>query len=411
MSTPQTRRSDAPEIGRWTQTRRIAAWEFNRFVKWRQQLIGIVVMVVVGMVSSLVTTMVQKAKSATVRVAVVNDGALGFALPAVEGVTWVPGRYADAAAARTGVMDDSVAGALLVRDGASATVVVRKRAAWTGRVESTLTTARRAAQFAALPVPDGAKAQLMVPFAVEVTTVTRRDGSSDLGTRLVAGAILLAGLLVLFNGFASLFAGITGEKQQRITEQIVAIVAPQTWMDGKILGLVGAAFVGTALFGLTGTGLLLLLPRLLGKDGIALPPLPSDVGTLLVVAAVTVLGVLMWFAFMAAIAATIDDPNSSPRSALLLVPMLPLGLAFTLLSRPDTTVAQVLSVFPLTSMAVLPVRLLLTSVPWWEPALAVVLLAVSAWAFRRAAGTIFAVGILMHGKEPSWRETWRWIRS
>ncbi|MCU0619551.1 MAG: hypothetical protein MUF40_06600, partial [Gemmatimonadaceae bacterium] len=152
MSAPQPPSSNAPGIGRWTQTRRIAAWEFHRFVKWRQQLIGIAVMVVVGIVSSLVTTMVKNAKSATVRVAVVGDAALGFPLPPVDGVTWVAGRYPDAAAARAAVSDDSVAGALLVRDGAAATVVVRKRAAWTGRVESALTTARRAAQFAALPV-------------------------------------------------------------------------------------------------------------------------------------------------------------------------------------------------------------------------------------------------------------------
>lgn len=66
--------------------------------------------------------------------------------------------------------------------------------------------------------------------------------------------------------------------------------------------------------------------------------------------------------------------------------MVPLGIAFGLLGKADTVIAQVLAVFPLTSMAVLPLRLILTTVPWWEVVLALALLAAAAWCFRRAAG-------------------------
>lgn len=411
MTDHRTDPRSSPGLNRWEQVRRIAIWEFGRFVKWRQQLIGIVVMIVVGAASGGLTRMVKNARGKEVRVAVVNATQLGFALPAVDGVRWVPDVYPTEEAARAAVSLDSVGGALFVRSGTSGDILVRKRAAWTGSVEQALSAARRTAQFAGLPVPESSKQQLMAPFTVQVSTVTLQNGGTDASTRLIAGGILMFGILVLFNGFASLFAGITGEKQQRITEQVIAIVSPQTWMDGKILGLAGAAVTGTLLFAATGLGLLTVLPKVLGTSGVSLPPVPGDLAPLLLVALVTLLGIVMWFAFMAAIAATIDDPNSSPRSALLLIPVLPLGLAFTLIARPETPIAQLLSVFPLTSMAVLPVRLLLTSVPWWEPVLAVVLLAAATWAFRRAAGTIFAVGILMHGKEPSWAETWRWVRS
>lgn len=397
-------------LSRWQQVRRIATWEFNRFVKWRQQAIGIVVMIVVGTVSGSLTTLVKNARGKDVRVAVVNAATLGFALPTVEGVLWLPAAYDTEAAARAAVSADSVGGALIVRSAAAGDIVLRKRAAWTANVERALTAARQAAQFASLPVPDSSKAMLLAPFAVKVSTATLANGGTDASTRMITGGILLFGLLVLFNGFASLFAGITGEKQQRITEQIIAIVSPQTWMDGKILGLASAAIAGTLLFTATGAVLATVLPRVLGSSVFTLPALPNDVAPLLVVALVTLLGIVMWFSFMAAIAATIDDPNSSPRSAMLLIPVLPLGLAFTLIARPETPIAQLLSVFPLTSMAVLPVRLLLTSVPWWEPVLAVLLLAAATWLFRRAAGTIFAVGILMHGKEPTLAETWRWVR-
>ena len=404
-----TSNGSAPQ-SRWAQVRRIALWEFNRFVKWRQQVIGILVMIVVGTVSGSLTKLVKNARGKEVRVAVVGVSQLGFALPPVEGVKWVPEGFATESVAREAVANDSLGGMLVVRSSTSADIVVRKRAAWTGSVERALTAARQAHAFSTLPIGEAGRAELLAPFAVNVSTVTLKNGGTDASTRLITGGILMFGLLVLFNGFASLFTGITGEKQQRITEQIIAIVSPQTWMDGKILGLAGAALAGTVMFASTTLVLLSVLPKVLGSNSFTMPGLPAEILPLLIVAVVTLLGIVMWFSFMAAIAATIDDPNSSPRSALLLIPVLPLGLAFSLMARPDTLVAQLLSVFPLTSMAVLPIRLLLTSVPWWEPALAVTLLAGAAWGFRRMAGTIFAVGILMHGKEPSWGETWRWIR-
>jgi len=195
-----------------------------------------------------------------------------------------------------------------------------------------------------------------------------------------------------------------------VTEQMLAMVSPQVWIDGKLIGLTGAALVGTTI---TFGGLAILtrgLPLLLGRTSFAMPPIASDYGTLGLILLVTLLGVLFWYAFMAAVAATIDDPNSSTRTLLLFVPMLPLGVAFALFRKADSTLAQVLGVFPLTSMAVLPLRLVLTTVAWWEVPLALMLLAAAAWACRRMAGRIFGTAMLMHGKEPSLREMVRWMR-
>lgn len=396
---------------RWQQVRRIAAWEFNRFVKWRQQFYGLIAMVVIGVVSGAVGKYAKEARTKSVRVAAVGSEKLGFPLPTVEGVQWDTTQFRTEDAARSAIAADSLNGALLVESPANARIVLRKRASWTSAAERALTGARQSAAFTSLPISDEQRGAMLTPFAVEVSTITLKNGSSDLGSRLFTGAILMFGVLVLFNGFASLFTGITGEKQQRVTEQIIAIVEPQTWMDGKIIGLVGAALAGTALVGAAGVVMVALLPKLLGTSSITWPALPTEPWPLLLVLVVTMLGVVMWFSFMAAIAATIDDPNSSPRSVMLLIPVLPMGLAFSLLSRPDTWVAQTLAIFPLTSMAVLPVRMLMTSVPWWEPLLAVLLLGGASWTFRLAAGKIFALGILLHGKEPSWAETWRWARA
>jgi ABC-2 type transport system permease protein len=387
----------------------IARWEFNRFVKWRQQFIGVAVMLVLGAVGAGVSKLVTGARTKPVDVAVVGAETLGHPLPVVDGVTWQTDRYTSAGEARSRFVADSLDGALLLDGPERAEILVRRKSAWTTRVAPALTQAAQVAAYARLDITPDQRRALSTPLAVVVTTLAD-GGVGSSSSRLYANLLLGVGFLILFSGFASLFAGITGEKQQRITEQMLSMVTPQSWIDGKLLGLAGAATAGTVILALTGVLAIMLLPRLTGRPALPIPPAPTEIGLLAIIALVTILGTAMWFAFMAAIAATIDDPNSSPRSAMMMIPILPTVLAFTLVARADSTVAQVLAIFPLTSMSVLPVRLLATSVPWWEPVVAVLLLALTAWAFRRAAGKIFAAGVLLYAKEPTLAETLRWAR-
>jgi ABC-2 type transport system permease protein len=58
----------------------------------------------------------------------------------------------------------------------------------------------------------------------------------------------------------------------------------------------------------------------------------------------------------------------------------------------------------------MPVRLVLTEVAAWEVLAAVAGLVAGIWLLRRTAGRVFRLGMLMYGKEPTWREIWRWAR-
>lgn len=396
---------------RWQQTLEVARWEFNRFVKWRQQLIGLTFMLIVGFAAGFIGGAVKKSKSKPVRVAAVGAQALGFALPNSPPVVWDSSQVWTEAGVRAAVANETLGGALIVGSATDAELVIRKRAGWTEPLERALNASRQQATMARLVTSPADLALLTTPMRIATSIVQGGVNPVARSTKIAAFAILGFGITILMSGFGTIFVGITGEKTHRVTEQMMAMVRPQTWMDGKIIGLSGAAMVGTVLvfggFYVLGRG----LPAALGRSPIAFPPIASDFGTLALILLVTLLGVAMWFSFMAALAATIDDPNSSTRSILLFVPVLPMGLAILLVDKADSTAAMVLSIVPLTAMAVLPLRLVMTSVAWWEIALSLSALAGAVFVFRTAAGKVFATAMLMHGKEPSLREMLRWART
>ncbi len=356
---------------RWQQTLEVARWEFNRFVKWRQQLIGLALMLVVGFAAGFIGGAVKKSKSKPVRVAAIGAEVLGFALPDTPPVVWDAAQAWTEASARAAVTDETLGGALIVRSATDAELVIRRRAGWTEPLERALNAARQQATMAGLITSPEDLARVMTPMRIATTIVQGGVTPVAKSTKIATAAILGFGLTILLTGFGTIFVGITGEKTHRVTEQMMAM----------------------------------------GRPSISLPPIASDFGMLALILLITLLGVAMWFSFMAALAATIDDPNSSTRSLLLFVPMLPMGLAFALLDKADSTAALVFSIFPLTSMAVLPLRLVMTSVAWWEVALSLAVLLGAVFVFRTAAGKVFATAMLMHGKEPTPREIWRWVRA
>ena len=110
----------------------------------------------------------------------------------------------------------------------------------------------------------------------------------------------------------------------------------------------------------------------------------------------------------AAFASTIDDPNTSARTSMMFLPFIPLAMTLSVLRDPDHIASRVLALFPLTSPSAMPIRVILSSPGVVEIAAAVVILVGTIWLFRRLAGRIFEIGMLMYGKEPTLREMWRW---
>jgi ABC-2 type transport system permease protein len=224
------------------------------------------------------------------------------------------------------------------------------------------------------------------------------------GERLLVIGFLILLMSAVFTCFAYFFTSITSEKQARVTEQIVSAIPMQTWMDGKLLGisLLGIKSMLTLSLwaGLVAFGVHVFAPEQLAKLG------GIGVDKLLVGLCFILLGLAFWNSFLAGVAATIDDPNNSTRSALMFIPSIPSFLAFPMLDHADNAAVVVMSWLPLTSMAVMPVRYALTEVALWEVLGAALLLLWCVHLMRRYASRIFRAGMFLYGKEPSWREMW-----
>ena len=87
-----------------------------------------------------------------------------------------------------------------------------------------------------------------------------------------------------------------------------------------------------------------------------------------------------------------------------------IGAGLLALKNPDSILVQVLAIFPATAPAALSSRLVLTETSAWEVIVSCLLLIISIWIMRTAAGKVFHLGILMYGKEPSFKELLRWMR-
>jgi ABC-2 type transport system permease protein len=220
-----------------------------------------------------------------------------------------------------------------------------------------------------------------------------------------------AGLMIMavFLSFAYQFTSITGEKQLKITEQIVSAIRPQVWMDGKIFGitLTGlSSMITYALLSILGGILFLQFTKVPVSNILAYIHLPS----ILLFFVFAFMGILIWNSILAAIASIITDPNNSGKSGLMMLPLLFVIATFLVIRDPDSSLSVFLAWFPLTSATAMPMRWAITEVSWWQLPGSMIVLFITFYILRKLAARIFRISILITGKEPSWAEILKMVK-
>jgi ABC-2 type transport system permease protein len=80
------------------------------------------------------------------------------------------------------------------------------------------------------------------------------------------------------------------------------------------------------------------------------------------------------------------------------------------MEEPNGTLARILGWFPLTAPITMMLRLGTGQVPWWDVAVAVLILMAGVFLAIRLAGGLLRLGLLMYGKRPSLPEIIRLLR-
>ena len=382
----------------------VASWEFQRYFKLKDQVVGFISLLIGGLIGIGAVKLSQSASKA--EIAVVGATST-FVLPEKGHLKMAEGEHTKQEW-RTMVADRKIDGLLLIQNSTdnpwSTELVVRQDPTWLEELRPVVQNERMLWQMQSASISPATLSQILAPVEIEIVTLANRDVSKL--DQLVAYGILGAMLITSWIGLAYMMTGITGEKQQRVTEQIVSAIRPQLWIDGKLIGITGAA-IGSLAF-LFGTMLVCLPVAWAFGYGLSLPSSLQrwDYQPLFVLFYLG--GVMFWNCFYAGVASVINDPNTSSRTALLFLPMLPMFASGLVLSQPDGPMMQALSLIPGASSTAMPIRLVLGEVSALEVCLSIAFMLAGIAGLRLLAGRIFAAGIMLYGKEPSWLDIANW---
>ena len=269
----------------------------------------------------------------------------------------------------------------------------------------------------------------------EQSEATSSAASSFVG---IALGFVLYFFLVVYGSIV--MQSIIEEKNSRILEVLVSTVRPFDMMMGKILGVASVALTQIAIWGV----LLIVIsaaviPAVMPDDilaGVEAVRAGADAATMVpdmdieAIAALSSImdtgyisqivpllllfmmgGFLLYAAMYAAIGASVDQVQDAQQ--LTTPVMIPIIFAFIILTMvmddPNSPLVVWCSMMPFTAPIVMMGRIP-SGIPTWEVVTSLVLLYATFIVMVWLAGKIYRVGIFMHGKKPTFKELYKWIR-
>lgn len=290
--------------------------------------------------------------------------------------------------------------------------------------------------------------QILDKVEVDITLSTFRNGEDEQSSASSSFASSMMGFVL---GFVLYFflviygsivmQSIIEEKNSRILEVLVSTVRPFDMMMGKILGVAAVAATQIVVWGVLIIAMsAFLIPAVLpddimssveamqsGADMTAMAASGVDTGMVTAMASMMdtgyiaqivgllllfmVGGFLLYAAMYAAVGASVDEVQDAQQLTTPI--MLPIILAFLILTMvmndPNSPIVVWCSMIPFTSPIVMMGRIP-SGIPTWEIILSLVLLYSTFVVMVWVAGKIYRVGIFMHGKKPSFKDLYRWLK-
>jgi ABC-2 type transport system permease protein len=243
-------------------------------------------------------------------------------------------------------------------------------------------------------------------------------------------ALLLYMMIVIYG--QTILRGVMEEKTTRVAEIVVSSVSTDTLLAGKIIG-VGLVAI-TQVLGWIALSLgfaVYALPSLMTRLGTpaagggvpagggaptaaalaaALPSL--DVGTALALLAFFVLGFIFYASLFAAVGAMVNNQEDVQQAQMPVMLLLVSSVIFMtpIMTNPGSGLARTMSLLPFSAPILMPLRMTLVAVPWYELAASLGGVALACLVAIWLSARIYRVGLLMYGKRPSIAELARWVR-
>ena len=240
---------------------------------------------------------------------------------------------------------------------------------------------------------------------------SRAEGSLG-AAALAIGLFLILYISILVWG-QQVMQGVLEEKGSRVIEVLISCVTPFELMLGKLIGI--------CLLGLTqlsiwlGTMLVLTAPGLVASmaflpKGVSLPTLAPVM--LINFVLLFILGFLAYATLYAAIGASFNNVQEAQQasSIAMVFVIIPVMVMWPVVNDPNSTMATVLSLIPMFTPLLMPLRIAIDMPPAWQIALAYTLTIGFVLGMVWICARIYRVGILMYGKKPTFQEIWKWTK-
>jgi ABC-2 type transport system permease protein len=250
-------------------------------------------------------------------------------------------------------------------------------------------------------------------FSAERITEKGRAGSGMASVLFGFAIGFLLYISIVIYG-QTIMSGVLEEKTTRVAEVVMSSVSTDTLLAGKVLG-VGAVGLTQQIIWIVVTYVLLklrspIMARLGAPSAnFTLPAISLGAGLIFLL--FFLLGFIFYSSLYAAVGSSVNSESEARQAASPLMILIVSTAVFIqpVLLNPTGTTARVLSLVPVSSPIIMPIRMAVTGVPPLELAASLGLLAVGCIAALWLASRIYRVGLLMYGKRPTMREMARWV--
>jgi ABC-2 type transport system permease protein len=242
-------------------------------------------------------------------------------------------------------------------------------------------------------------------FKVTKDEGIKKESGGNLALCYIFSLLLYISLLMMGGWVMN---SVIEEKTNRVCEVVLSSVNAKELMAGKI---VGSSITGVI-------QMIVWLSPILIVVGFNLPVLPVDF--IIQISPWQVLyyllnffiGLITFVGLFVTVGAIFNNAQEAqagftPVMMLIIIPFL---ITLSMIKNPTNIVAEIASLLPFASIIVMPGRMTLVDVPFWQFALSFLVNIGTILLIFPFAGKIYRIGILRTGKKPKLKDVIKWIK-